>query len=254
MPTGNEMFKLLSHLDLAYKVEIVLYQIHSVVFWTTFLELSMFLALFILFCAAPKSMGVFWLLVLHVPRGVLGALLLKQMPKSHEIIEDLRFDDIPQAAMTVDAVSEKLKFSLSVQFMLAAENNKKWLTFYSVLTVACYIFDGFAFLIVLRSFANVEGREHSEMILLCACLFYFGVDMFYFLWVMVLRTRLPGQLGQLISDAVFGFTKKLTRELYSGLDQNQKALVEEEKHAINLDRQVQERKAKEVAERAKVAK
>ena len=69
-----------------------------------------------------------------------------------------------------------------------------------------------------------------------------------------MRSRLPNELGSLISDAIFGFTKKLTRELYSGLDQHQKAMVEEEKHAINLDREVAARKAKEDAERAKVLK
>ena len=97
MPTGNEMFKLLNQLDLAYKAEMVLYQMHSIVFWTTCLELGMFAALFVLFCTAPKSMGIIWLTVCHIPRGLLGILLLKKLPTSHEIIEDLKFDDIPQA-------------------------------------------------------------------------------------------------------------------------------------------------------------
>jgi len=42
--------------------------------------------------------------------------------------------------------------------------------------------------------------------------------MFYFLWVAVLRERLPPKLGSVISDAVFGYTKKMTRELYGNLD------------------------------------
>jgi uncharacterized membrane protein len=69
---------------------------HSIVFWTTTLELAMFCTLFVIFCTAPKSMAIMWLTVLHAPRGVVGAFLLKNLPKSHEIIEDLRFDDIPQ--------------------------------------------------------------------------------------------------------------------------------------------------------------
>ena len=150
MPTGNEMFKLLNQLDLAYKAEMILYQIHSVVFWTTAAELCLFFGLFILFCTAPESMGIMWLTVLHVPRGVFGAILLKKLPKSHEIIEDLKFDDIPQTQISVDTVSEKIKFSLTVQFMIMAESNKKWLSIYSLLTLACYILDGLTFLIVLR--------------------------------------------------------------------------------------------------------
>ena len=58
------------------------------------------------------------------------------------------------------------------------------------------------------------------MVMLFATLINFGIDMFYFLWVLVLRGRLPHSIGGLISDAVFGFTKKLTRELYNNLDPN----------------------------------
>ena len=95
MPSASEMFKLLNSLDLAYKAEMILYQLHSILFWTTVLELAMFCALLILFFTAPKSMAIMWLTFTHVPRGTIGSFLLKHLPKSHEIIEDLRFDDIP---------------------------------------------------------------------------------------------------------------------------------------------------------------
>ena len=116
--------------------------------------------------------------------------------------------------MSVETVSEKIKFTLSVQFMLMAENCKKWLTLYSLLTIICYILDGLTFIIVLRQFSKVAGHEHSEMIMLFATLFNFSLDLFYFIWVMTLRGRLPASMGGFVSDAVFGFTKKLTRELY----------------------------------------
>ena len=89
------MYRLLNSLDLAYKAEMILYQLHSIIFWTTALELAMFTALLLLFFTAPKSMAIMWLTFVHVPRGAIGALLLKRLPKSHEIIEDLKFDDIP---------------------------------------------------------------------------------------------------------------------------------------------------------------
>jgi len=213
----------------------------------------MFFCLFILFCTAPKSMAIIWITAAHVPRGVIGALLLKQLPKSHEIIEDVKFDDIPATQMSVETVTEKIKFSLTIQFMILAENNKKWLTIYSLLTTLCYLLDGLTFIIVLRQFTKVEGKEHSEMIMLFACLFNFGIDMFYFLWVMVLRGRLPPSIGGLISDAVFGYTKKLTRELYGNLDQNQRGMVEETKHALQLEREHNLKIAQEQAEAAKQA-
>lgn len=156
--------------------------------------------------------------------------------------------------MSVETVTEKIKFSLTIQFMIMAENNKKWLTFYSLLTAICYMFDGLTFVIVLRQFTQVQGKEHSEMVMLFACLFNFGIDMFYFLWVMVLRGRLPPTIGGLISDAVFGYTKKLTRELYGNLDQNQRGLVEDTKHALQMEREHNLKKAQEEAEAIKKVK
>ena len=52
------------------------------------------------------------------------------------------------------------------------------------------------------------------MIMLFATLANFGLDLFYFIWIMTLRRRLPPALGGFVSDAVLGYTKKLTRELY----------------------------------------
>lgn len=90
------------------------------------------------------------------------------------------------------------------------------------------------------------------MVMLFATLINFGIDAFYFLWVMVLRGRLPPSLGGVVSDAVFGFTKKLTRELYSNLDPSQRGLVEETKHVIAMEKQAAQKKAVEEAEAAKL--
>ena len=73
----------------------------------------------------------------------------------------------------------------------------------------------------------MAGHEHSEMIMLFATLYNFGLDLFYFIWVLTLRGRLPPSMGSFVSDAVFGYTKKLTRELYANLDKTQRPVVEE---------------------------
>ena len=85
--------------------------------------------------------------------------------------------------MSVEKVADKVKFSLSVQFMNMAEDNRKWLMLYTVLTGICYLFDALTFVIVLKWF-SVAGKEHSELLMLFATLINFGIDMYYLLWVM----------------------------------------------------------------------
>ena len=83
--------------------------------------------------------------------------------------------------------------------------------------------------------------------MLFAVLANFGLDMFYFIWVMTLRGRLPPSLGGFVSDAVYGYTKKLTRELYQGLDKNQKPVVDEMKKKMLKEK---EEAAKREADKA----
>lgn len=57
MPSADEMYRLLKYLDITYKAEMVLYQMHSLVFWTSMMEIIMFFLLFICFCAGVGSAG-----------------------------------------------------------------------------------------------------------------------------------------------------------------------------------------------------
>jgi hypothetical protein len=116
-----------------------------------------------LFFAATKSLGIVWMAVFHIPRGVIGAILVGKLPKSHDIVSDLEFDDIPAAQMSVEKVADKVKFSLSVQFMNMAEENRKWLMLYTVLTGICYLFDALTFVIVLKWF-SVAGKLYFKYV------------------------------------------------------------------------------------------
>lgn len=53
---------------------------HSIVFWTSLLEVTLFIGLLMVFFSAPSLLGVVWLTVGHLPRGILGFLLLKYIP------------------------------------------------------------------------------------------------------------------------------------------------------------------------------
>jgi len=115
MPTGDEMYQLLNALDLTYKAEMILYQLQSILIWVSVLEISMFISLIILFLAAPSKLVVAFLTVPHLPRGIIGlALVVKYLPKSHDIVDGIDLEDIPQSQLSIETVAEKIKFSLSI--------------------------------------------------------------------------------------------------------------------------------------------
>ena len=65
-------------------------------FWISFLEITFWVLLFIVFCAAADTMGGIWFHLPHVLRGVIGFLLIiKHLPKSHEIVELIEIENDP---------------------------------------------------------------------------------------------------------------------------------------------------------------
>lgn len=77
------------------------------------------------FFAVPGNLWCVWFLIGHPLRGVLGMILLKELPKTHEIVEDIDLSDLPQTDMTVEKLTDKIKFDLSVQFMNKGTETKR---------------------------------------------------------------------------------------------------------------------------------
>ena len=44
-------------------------------------------------------------------------ILLKYLPQTHEIVQDIDLSDVHHADISVEKLMEKLKFDLSIQFM-----------------------------------------------------------------------------------------------------------------------------------------
>ena len=59
------------------------------------MEITLFCALFLLFLVNPSQMLYVFLLIAHVPRGILGLFIVlkKGLPVSHEIINKMEIND-----------------------------------------------------------------------------------------------------------------------------------------------------------------
>ena len=91
------------------------------------------------------------------------------------------------------------------------------MTLYTIVTAVCYLMDGLCFISAFRWF-SVPGNEHAELLLLMATLLNFTIDVYYFIWVLNLKQKLPPKIGSFVSDAVLGYSTKMKRELFYNLD------------------------------------
>jgi len=87
MPSGNEMFKIMNNFTVAYRAERAMSTFITMLLWTSVTEILLFCGAFLTFCVAPLRTGVVFLLVFHLPRGVLGAILAFKLPRSHDVID-----------------------------------------------------------------------------------------------------------------------------------------------------------------------
>jgi len=85
------------------------------------------------------------------------------------------------------------------------QKSRKYLVFYTLLTVACYCCDGINFLIQYKNFGS-DGEQRGEFLLLLVSLLFYVTDVIYLVWVVNLKDKLPAMLSKGISDGMLGFT------------------------------------------------
>jgi DNA-binding transcriptional MerR regulator len=57
---------------------------------------------------------------------------------------------------------------------------------------------------------------------------YFGIDLYYFIWVIQLKRKLPISMSTFVSDAIFGYKNKMESELKKKLSAQQQKELEDE--------------------------
>jgi hypothetical protein len=179
MPTGNEMVKILHSVNVMYKAELALAQFVTLLLWTSFSEMFLWCGLFLTFCAAASHTGIIWLQIVHLARGVLGFLLCFKFPRSHEMLEGLALEN---KAYDVESLKSRIQFSLSVQIIDKAEENKRWLWLYSGATLWCFLTDIMCFAIQYRWYE--EGQiDYTNLWMMVVSLMYLLFDVIYIFWI-----------------------------------------------------------------------
>jgi len=69
--------------------------------------------------------------------------------------------------------------------------------------------------------------------MLLATLIFFVIDLYYFVWVTQLKHKLPEKMGSYVGDAVLGYTSKMSREMYHGLDKGARSGVTNARSKMN---------------------
>jgi len=190
-------------MDLGIKFQIMLFELSSSIFWLSFIELTFFFTSFVLFLTAPKMMPSIWLHALHIPRAVIGGLLVWKMPNTHEMLAECPIpqnEKIPLEEITkyaVKGVQKSLqKFSASGARLLIA---------YVLVTSLCVLLDVIDFFIGVARFSTqfYDGTYGAICILVISSIFI-TLDLYYYVWVVAQSLKLPSAFKKSVVLATFG--------------------------------------------------
>ena len=158
----------------AIKVELLFQTLQSYLYWISFIEFIIFLALFFMFCSSPKSLSKIWWYIFHFFRGFIGIAIIYYLPKTYQVIENLK--EIPD-------ILNQLKSSLINNFFELLQPQRKKLKIlllcYFSLTIWCTIVDIMMFCVFAPDIGIVENGKPFVFMLLSSIIFIY-TDFIYF--------------------------------------------------------------------------
>lgn len=150
LPAPKHIKQAMSYLDLGIKLEILLYEISSCLYWLSLSELVLFIFGLLLFFADTGEMGGQWLHLLHIVRALVGLLLVKKLPTSHEITKQLNLKTFGNdSKLTFEEIKDFLFKALQESVINFSNTCGTLLTTYMAITCFCFILDFISFVIAL---------------------------------------------------------------------------------------------------------
>lgn len=129
--------KLLKFILYTTKIEIKSNSFMRMLYGISILELLLWLIAFFLFLTSPSTYFLVWVIIPHVGRGILGLILVSQIPKTYEILENLSKNPNFEEEKILEMVQLQLKETFSERL---GQNRIKLLV-YLVFNCGCLFID-----------------------------------------------------------------------------------------------------------------
>lgn len=200
----------LKSLDLALKSEILFYELSSTVYWISQLELVVFYFGAVIWFSQVSALGTLWLHIMHVPRSLVGILLVVNMPNTHDLITDVAIP--PKEKIQFDRLASYVTDSAMKSFMSFYDANARYLKGYLILTLVAWFLDLISFFIACHKYGESDLHDaYPATILFVFGVVYLALDTYYIWWVISLKLKLPDYIFRPVFKALGGLGDQLVR-------------------------------------------
>lgn len=169
--------KLLKFILYTTKFEIKSNSLIKMIFTTSLLEFCLWIIGFMLFLSSPGSMYLIMVLIIHPFKAIAGFILLNNIPKTYEIIENVSRNPNFKEEEIMNLIKEQTK----EMFMQRWTDKKRSLMFYFIITIAALVFDVVIFIVQIVLFGNLSLLL-MESTMLFIILIFLGKRSFFILF------------------------------------------------------------------------
>ena len=188
------------------KVEIKFNSLIRLIYNTSILEIALWVLGFTLFVASPKDMYLIWILIVHIAKGILGMILLKRMPKTYEILENVAQNPNFDESKIIDLIEMEIKDS----FINKWQQNKNLFFFYLLSNYVNLAIDVIIFIAQIVAFGKDEWLLMQTCMMMTILIFII-IDVIYFLWFFTLQFTFPPEIMNPVKKAISGSIEDLTK-------------------------------------------
>lgn len=197
-------------LDLGLKFHMITEELQQVFFWTSFMEIFVFIYAFCVFLTYVKVMAPIFCFTPHLIRAAIGFVTIVKMPQSRDLIQKAKSESNGTNPVQPHQFGGLIKFSAEKSLKHFAANTYIWLIIYFLLTLFCFIWDLVCFFIAVAWNSNeVYDWSYCVANMLTFASIFVTCDLFYIIWSTGHLIKLPAPYNSQVVLALLGFYSKL---------------------------------------------
>ena len=159
------------------KFEIKSNSLIKMIYTTSLIEFFLWFVGFLLFLSSPSTMYLIMILSFHPFKAIAGFILLNNIPKTYEIIENAS----KNPNFKEEEIMELIKVQIKEMFMQRWADKKKSLLFYFIITIVALVFDVIIFIVQIFLFGNVKILLMESTMMMITLIFLGKLYLFFFL-------------------------------------------------------------------------
>ena len=189
LPSADDVKQCLVYTELAIKMQMIIFDLSSSLWWSSLAEILIWFPFsFFVFCIDAENMGFIWMFIPHLVRALLGILIIKKMPTTHEMVNKI---SIPP--------SEKIPFSKIGKFVVTGARESivefatragTFLKLYLIITLVCLFLDLIVIFIGLGHL-NDDVGPFSIVFVFMLGIVYFFISLYFIGFIIATKMRLP---------------------------------------------------------------